>query len=157
MSLDRWGSLNSEHSTSPGLVPTLYEQQHVGDFSDIGGPVLNSSQLNPIALKYFQLYPAPNLPGRVNNFTYSSNRTQTSDTFDLRVDQKFSDRDRFFARYSYNNVTTNTPDSLPAVNGISPGGSAISYPPGSGVKSGVSGLKRLEARDLAENVFGQRL
>jgi hypothetical protein len=114
--------------TFVSTVPTLYEQQHVGDFSDIGGPVLTSSQINPIALKYFQLYPAPNLAGRVNNFTYSPNRTQTSDTFDVRVDQNFSDRDRFFARYSYNNVTTNTPDSLPAVSGISPGGSAVSYP-----------------------------
>jgi hypothetical protein len=114
--------------TYVSTVPTLFEQQNVGNFSDIGGPVLTSGQIDPIALKYFQLYPAPSSPGTANNFTYSPNRTQTSDTFDLRFDHHFSERDRFFARYSYNNVSTYTPDSLPVVNGISPGGSAASYP-----------------------------
>jgi hypothetical protein len=109
-------------------VPTLYEQQHPGDLSDIGGPVLQASQLNPIALKYFQLYPAPNLPGRINNYASSPNRRQDSNVFDVRVDQNFSDRDRFAVRYTFNRVNTHTPDSFPIVNGISPGGSSSSYP-----------------------------
>jgi hypothetical protein len=114
--------------TFVSTVPTLYELEHPGDFSDIGGPVLTSSEISPIALKYFKLYPKPNLPGRVNNFTYSPNRTQRSDSFDLRFDYNFSDRDRFFARSSFNDVMTRTPDSFPEVNGISPGGSSVSYP-----------------------------
>src|ERR1035437_6078859 len=109
-------------------VPTLYQRQHPGDLSDIGGPVLPISQVNPIALNYFALYPAPNLPGTINNYASSPNRTQSSDSFDIRVDQNFSDRDRFGARYTFNKVNTYTPDSLPVVNGISPGGSSSSYP-----------------------------
>jgi hypothetical protein len=109
-------------------VPTLFEEQHPGNLSDVGGPVLPASQLNPIALKFFGLYPAPNLPGSVNNFASSPNRSQNSDSFDVRMDQNFSDKDRFTARYSFNKVNTLTPDSFPAVNGIQPGGSSASYP-----------------------------
>lgn len=110
-------------TTRISTVPTLFEEQHPGNLSDIGGPVIPASQLNPIALKYFALYPAPNLPGKVNNFQYSPNFTQYSTTYDTRIDQQFSPNNRFFARYTYNDVTTFTPGGLPAVNGIQPGGS----------------------------------
>ena len=114
-------------TTTVSTVPTLFEEQNPGNLSDIGGPVIPSAQLNPIALKYFALYPAPNLPGAVNNFTLSPNDTQYSNTYDARIDEHFSDRDTFFSRYTYNNVTTNTASALPAVDGIEPGGS-VSYP-----------------------------
>ena len=109
-------------------VPTLFEEKNPGNLTDIGGPVLPTSQLNPIALKYFALYPAPNLPGTSLNYASSPNRTQTSDVFDTRVDQNFSDSDRFAVRYSFNKVYTTTPDSFPEINGIQPGGSTASYP-----------------------------
>lgn len=112
-------------TTTVSTVPTSFEEQHPGNLSDIGGPVI--AHPNPIALKYFALYPAPNLPGVVNNFTYSPNDTQYSNTYDARIDDHFSDRDSFFGRYTYNNVTSNTASGLPAVNGIEPGGS-VSYP-----------------------------
>ncbi len=114
-------------TTAVSTVPTLFEQQNVGNLSDIRGPVIPANQLNPIALKFFALYPAPNLPGTINDFTYSPNATQNSNTVDGRVDQRFSDKDSFFARYTFNGVTTDTPSGLPAVNGIEPGG-PVSYP-----------------------------
>lgn len=114
--------------TYVSTVPTLFEEQNVGNFSDVGGPVLTPDQINPIAQKYFSLYPAPTGPGLANNFTYSPNGRQSSETFDLRADQYFSERDHLFARYTFNNVHTQTPDSLPVVNGVSPGGSAASFP-----------------------------
>jgi hypothetical protein len=109
-------------------VPTLFEEQHPGNLSDIGGPVLATSQLNPIALKYFALYPAPNRPGTSLNYASSPNRTQNSDVFDTRIDHNFSDQDHLTGRYSFNRVYTVTPDSFPVVNGIQPGGSTASYP-----------------------------
>ncbi|HMF78024.1 MAG TPA: carboxypeptidase regulatory-like domain-containing protein [Bryobacteraceae bacterium] len=114
-------------TTSVSTVPTLFEEQNPGNLSDIGGRVIPASQLDPIALKFLALYPAPNLPGTINNFTYSPNVTQFSHTVDGRVDQHFSEKDNFFARFTYNNVATNTPSGLPAVNGIEPGGN-VSYP-----------------------------
>ncbi len=114
-------------ATTVSTVPTLFEEHNPGNLSDIGGPILSPSQLDPIALKYFALYPAPNLDRTFNNFTYSPNATQFSHTYDGRVDQHFSEKDTFFARYTYNNVTTSTPSGLPSVNGIDPGG-PVSYP-----------------------------
>ena len=114
-------------TTTVSTVPTLFEEQNPGNLSDIKGPVIPANQVNPIGLKFFQLYPAPNLPGTINNFTYSPNRTQYSHTADTRIDQHFSEKDNFFARYTYNNVASYTPSGLPAVNGIEPGGS-VSYP-----------------------------
>ena len=63
----------------------------------------------------FSLYPAPTNSGTTNNFVYSPARTQYSNTFDVRVDRIFSDRDRLFARYSFNDVSTYTPGNLPDV------------------------------------------
>jgi outer membrane receptor protein involved in Fe transport len=113
--------------TTVNTVPTLFEEQNPGNLSDIGGPVIPAGQLNPISLNYLALYPAPNLPGTVNNFSYSPNNTQTSNTYDARVDQRFSNGDAIFVRYAYNGVYTNTASGLPEVNGIYPGGS-VSYP-----------------------------
>ncbi len=113
-------------TTQTTTVPTLFEEQHPGNFSDIGGPVI-SPALDPIGLHYFQLYPAPNQPGVRNNFTYSPNRTQNSDTFDVRLDHHLSANDSLFGRYTYNRVNTLTPGALPAVNGIQPGGNLNAF------------------------------
>jgi hypothetical protein len=114
--------------TSTGLltVPTLYEQQHPGDLSDIGGPVIPASQIDPIALQYFKLYPAPNVPGAgaINNYAANPKYTQNSTAVDARFDQHFTPKDSLFARYSYNPVTTFTPGAFPAVNGIQGGGTS---------------------------------
>lgn len=111
-------------TTYTTTVPTLFELKNPGNLSDTGGPVIPASQLNPIALKYFALYPSPNLLGTVNNFSYSPNVTQYSHTADVRVDHHFSDKDNFFVRYTFNKVDTLTPSAFPAVNGIEPGGPA---------------------------------
>ncbi len=103
--------------TIVSTVPTLFEEENPGNFSDVGGPVLNPATLNPIALKYYALFPAPTSAGTSNNFTYSPNRTQFSNTFDVRADHKFSEKDLFFARYSFNDVNTFTPAGLPEING----------------------------------------
>jgi hypothetical protein len=107
-------------------VPTLYEEQNPGDFSDIGGPVIPPSQIDPVAAKYFALYPAPNVSGAgaVSNFSATPRRTQNNTTADVRIDQHFSLNDSLFVRYSYNPVDTFTPGALPPVGGVQPGGSS---------------------------------
>lgn len=102
--------------TYTSTVPTLYEEQHPGDFSDIGGSVLPT--VDPIALKYFALFPAPTSSATINNFTYSPNKTQFSNVYDGRIDHRFNDNNTIFGRYSYNNVKTFTPGALPSVNGV---------------------------------------
>jgi len=121
-------------TTVSNVVPSLFEEQHPGNLSDVGGPIIANP--NPVALQYFALYPAPNAPG--NTYVASPNVTQTSNLFDVRIDHSFNSNNLFFARYSYNKVVTDTPGAFPAVNGVEGGGS-VSYP-GTAVQPAMQGL-----------------
>ena len=127
--------------TFVSTVPTA--KMRAGDFSELSVPiydpttavrapfagnVIPAGRLDPIALKYMTLYPLPNSAGLANNFTGTSDRTQTSGTADFRIDHRFDDANTLFARYSYNNVDTFTPGALPAVNGVQPGGNNGQFP-----------------------------
>ena len=71
--------------------------------------------VDPIALAYLKLYPAPNAGGvgaLSNNYITSPNRTQSANSFDARIDHKFNVSNLFFGRYDYNKVNTFTPPGL---------------------------------------------
>jgi hypothetical protein len=113
-------------------VPTLYEEQNPGDFTDIGGPYLPQAYLSPTGLAYFKLFPAPNVPGATfNNFISVPKTTQNSFTADARIDHHFNNGDQIYGRYSYNNISTNIPGPFPAVTEdgltINPNGSLLGY------------------------------
>ncbi len=74
--------------------------------------------VDPIALAYLKLFPAPTNAGINNNYVVSPNKTQSSNTADARVDHKFNDRNQIFARFTYNKVDTVTPQALGTQNGI---------------------------------------
>lgn len=120
---------------SSGLktVPTLYEEQHPGDFSDINGPVVPSASLDPVGLAYFKLFPTPNIPGAgvVNNFESAPNETQYALSLDGRIDQHFRNGDLLSGRYTYNNVHTTIPTPFPEVSidgaNVLPGGGSFGY------------------------------
>ena len=70
-----------------------------------------------------RLYPAPQLPYVTNNYYSDPARIQTDNTMDARIDHRFTDRDTFYVRYSWNHTNTTTPHNLPtAPNGIDPVG-----------------------------------
>lgn len=110
-------------------VPTLYEEQHVGDFSDNPslGDVVPNANIDPIAKKYFALYPAPTGSGFSNNFTSNINGTQFTHTADARIDDVINDSNRIYFRYTINNVDTNLPGPFPTVDGVAPGGNYNNY------------------------------
>lgn len=128
-------------TTSTVTVPTLFEEQNPGNFSDAGGPVLTPAQLNPIALNYYKLYPAPNKAGFANNFVSSPNDTQNAELADARFDEHFNQNNLFFARYSINRTNTNTPGPFPVVNGIAPGGNVY----------GEDGISNQQEQNIALN------
>ena len=117
---------------STSTVPTLYEEQNPGDFSDIGGPIVPSTQISPVGLAYFQMYPAPTKPGRFNNYVSQPNKTQFSTSTDDRIDHHFGDKDSIFVRFGYNPVSTLIPGPLPPtkVDGTTlyPSGTAYAGP-----------------------------
>src|SRR5262245_29412764 len=112
--------------TTVVTVPTA--KMRAGDFSEqtaqifdplttprtaFAGNVIPTARLDPIALRYLALYPAPNGPGLANNYTGVRDRTQDARTADIRADQIFDANNRLFVRYSYNGVTTFTPPVFP--------------------------------------------
>lgn len=113
------------------LVPTAYEESHIGDFSDIGGAVLTA--MDPIGVDYFKLFPAPNGTTAAGNPTYTGTPliAQISHTVDIRIDHAFNPANLFFARYTLNRVNSNLGGILPSqtVAGmtIAPGGVLASY------------------------------
>jgi len=82
--------------------------------------------VDPIALNYLMLYPAPNrvpTANNSNNFVVDPNKTQNSTTFDGRIDHKFNSNNNLYGRYTHNKVVTNNPAQLPnVVNGLVAGG-----------------------------------
>jgi outer membrane receptor protein involved in Fe transport len=81
--------------------------------------ILPAGRLDPNAIKLLSLYPEPTQPGLVNNF--SVNRTNSTDvnSFDVRLDENFSETDHAFLRYSY----SHSPSAFPSpFSGYADGG-----------------------------------
>jgi outer membrane receptor protein involved in Fe transport len=96
---------------SSQTVPTAYEHDHPGDFTDAGGPLIPAGQLDKAGLAYFSLYPKPN--SGTNQFVGADRKTQFSHVFDVRVDHQLNPSNSLFARFSYNKVNTETPGPFP--------------------------------------------
>jgi hypothetical protein len=109
-----------------GLIftPTLFEEQNPGNFSDQpGGKIIPPTQLDPVALKYWKLFPAPNAgpPGFLGaNYLNNVNKSYHSTTYDARLDHRFSEKSSFFARFSYNPTYNSQPALFPntTVDGV---------------------------------------
>jgi hypothetical protein len=114
-------------------VPTAFERADVGNFTDNSAidTVVPASSFDPIGLQYFNLFPMPTSTAFANNYTVTPSDSQFSTTFDGRVDQHFNDTNTFFARYTYNAVTTDIGGLFPNVSEagvtIAPGGNLSSY------------------------------
>jgi hypothetical protein len=66
--------------------------------------------IDPLGSKLAALFPVSNTTeGGGNNFLSDPKRTETEDKFDIRIDHSISDKDNFFARFSYGNDSTFLP------------------------------------------------
>jgi outer membrane receptor protein involved in Fe transport len=91
------------------------------------GNIIPANRIDPLALRFLNLYPTPTTAGLAGNFTTTVNREQTQDTFDLRLDHRFTENRSTYVRYSDNRVETLVPGVFGIVNGIDPGGSAAGF------------------------------
>jgi hypothetical protein len=94
------------------------------------GNVIPTGRLSPQALAILSLIPLPNRPGIVNNYVGSGSETFNADHFDVRLDNRISDRLNLFGRYSYANYTRNGPQVFGAGGGhelVSLGGASKSH------------------------------
>ncbi len=105
------GFRNRDGLTTSAIVPSAL--QRAGDFSGIGGPLLNfaaggvhfphnqipTAALNPVALNVLQFYPAPN--AGTNLYRANVEGTNDYDQAGARVDFDASSTNQLFARFSY--------------------------------------------------------
>ncbi|MPZ18308.1 MAG: hypothetical protein GEV06_10400 [Luteitalea sp.] len=97
-------------------VPTLAQRDGSFPFAvrdpvtgqDFAGNTIPQSRLDPLGAKLVDLYPEPNLPGRVvpggrtvENYGVSRPQTESTHKFDIRNDYYVSSQDRLFVRYSF--------------------------------------------------------
>jgi hypothetical protein len=72
-----------------------------------------STRFDTVAQQIVRLFPAPNLPGAVNNFYFDSPTTDLPAEFDGRIDQTFNQRYRAFVRYSHRTDSQSSGGPLP--------------------------------------------
>ena len=118
-------------------VPDQYEYNAINSLSgETPATLVNAGNgtagnaIDPVALNYLKLFPAPNTPGcnvavpvpstncLTNNYITSPNKTQSGNSFDVRIDHRFNQNNLLFARYDYNKFNTFTPAGLGTVNGL---------------------------------------
>ena len=156
-------------------VPTLKMRQ--GDFSEItagifdpattvqNGTAFTRSQFpnnlipatrwDPVTAKLINAYPLPTTSGLSNNLVTSPTRQQDWNQYDVRVDHTQSERDNFFARYSWSKTATTNPFTFPAVT-LAGVGKAI----GIGNEDTFAGTSTLRAHHSVMNwvhVFSPRI
>jgi len=132
--------IDATNTVYTSSVPTLFEHNNPGNFTDIGGPAIANP--NPIALSYFKLFPVPNLSPTAtsNNFLFDPARTQFAHTADARVDYSTDPNNLIYARYSFNLVNTLTPGQLPQNSaGVYPGGQTTGTFPGTAKEQAHNG------------------
>ena len=124
----------STREASTGVLTIPTELQRQGIFTEPGQATVydpltgkpfpnNTIPANRIvgpAADIMKFFPEPNVPNAGLSGNYLGTSTQKHDRamFDERVDQNFSDKDQFFARYSYLETSLDTPAFLgPILNG----------------------------------------
>jgi len=118
-------------------LATIYDPLTRTPYSNNRIPV---SAMDPAAVKIVNLWPAPQKPGLVNNFTLSPNKQDREDKFDARVDHQFGAQSSLFGRYSFNDGNIVTPGALPSVGDIQPVGINGGFPGPALVRAQNAGL-----------------
>jgi hypothetical protein len=90
-----------------------------GGYDGSGNPVniIPQSQIDPLALAITQLFPTPNVNGNGFNFLSNPVRQETRNNFDIRIDQKYTEKDYGFFRFSYEDQPSVIPGPFYATNG----------------------------------------
>ena len=97
---------NSPYNGGPCSLPIgttgpNYTGAPTNKFTNPGG---TSTPIDPLAQELANLFPAPNAPQfGAQAFLSDPKRTETENKFDIRYDQVISQKDNFFARFSYGN------------------------------------------------------
>jgi hypothetical protein len=76
----------------------------------VPGNIIPASQIDPVAAKVVQFFPAPNIggrPSRNQNYIANARNTNPNNTLSVRLDHTLNDRHRLFGRYVHS-LSNNT-------------------------------------------------
>ena len=71
--------------------------------------VIPQARINPVGFNVASIYPLPQNSSLQNNYTSVVNREAVSDAVTFRFDHTFSENDKFFARYSFEDFRLDAP------------------------------------------------
>ncbi len=103
--LDYEGNRRATATLQQFLVPSLLDRS--GNLTDIGGPIIPTSQISPTATALLAYLPKPNVSGQ-SSYNYENFQPTPSHTdgVDLRVDQIIGSRNSLYARFSRKNISS---------------------------------------------------
>lgn len=70
-----------------------------GTRSPFPNNVIPQNRIDPVAIRLFELYPAPNISG-ARNYIYNTPRNEDNDKIDFKWDSRINDNNSIFVRYS---------------------------------------------------------
>src|SRR5438445_5924960 len=79
------------------------------------------SQLDPLAVAITKLYPLPTVNGNGFNFLSNPVCSETRNNFDVRVDQKYTEKDYGSFRFSYEDQPSVIPGPFASTGGVGVG------------------------------------
>jgi hypothetical protein len=90
-----------------------------GVYDASGNPtnIIPQGQLDPLSLAIAKLYLSPNVNGNGFNFLSNPVRSETRNNFDVRIDQKYTDKDYAFFRFSYEDQPSLIPGPFDTTGG----------------------------------------
>jgi len=69
-----------------------------------------ADRISPIARNYLKFYPQPDIPGVVQNYSWTASTATDDNQGNVKIDHNFNANNRFFARFSISDNTNVTPD-----------------------------------------------
>lgn len=111
--------------------PSANGQTPAASRTPFAGNVIPQNRINPVARAILARLPLPNLPGSTNNYASTGTFLQNRNSFDIKINQNFTESTTAFVRYSFFQSATSDLPSFGALGGPSVSGiSTASSGPG---------------------------
>ncbi|MBI3208770.1 MAG: carboxypeptidase regulatory-like domain-containing protein [Candidatus Solibacter usitatus] len=69
-----------------------------------------AARISPIANNYLKFFPQPDIPGVVQNYSWTASTETDDNQGNVKIDHNFNEANRFFARFSISDNTNVVPD-----------------------------------------------
>jgi hypothetical protein len=108
--LDLTQQTGTDCNGHPTFVGEIFDARNAGvgcgvafQYDGAGMPlnIIPQNRLDPLAVAFTKLYPEPNVNGNGFNNLTNPVRQESRNNFDVRIDQKFTEKDYGFFRFSY--------------------------------------------------------